>query len=31
MFLLDKEGGVHLLDFGQKSVDYLTQQIQMYQ
>ncbi|CAG0934915.1 hypothetical protein TFLX_03737 [Thermoflexales bacterium] len=30
MFLLDKEGGVHLLDFGQKSVDYLTQQIQMY-
>lgn len=31
MFLLDKAGGVHLLDSGQKSVDYLTQQIQMYQ
>lgn len=31
MFLIDKEGGVHLLDFGQKSVDYLVQQIQMYQ
>lgn len=31
MFLLDKEGGVHLLDFGHKSVEYLTQQIAMYQ
>jgi thiol-disulfide isomerase/thioredoxin len=31
MFLLDKEGGVHLLDFGHKSVEYLTQQIELYQ
>jgi thiol-disulfide isomerase/thioredoxin len=31
MFLLDKEGSVHLLDFGHKPVDYLTQQIQSYQ
>jgi len=31
MFLLDKEGGAHPLDFGQKSVEYLTQQIEMYQ
>jgi hypothetical protein len=31
MFLIDKAGGVHLLDFGQKSVAYLTQQIQTYQ
>jgi len=31
MFLIDPAGGVHLLDFGHKSVDYLTQQIQAYQ
>lgn len=31
MFLIDPDGGVHLLDFGHKSVDYLTQQIQAYQ
>lgn len=31
MFLVDKTGGVHLLDFGQKSVEYLTAQIQAYQ
>lgn len=31
MFLIDKDGGVHLLDFGHKSVAYLTQQIQSYQ
>jgi len=31
MFLIDPAGGVHLLDFGHKSADYLTQQIQAYQ
>jgi thiol-disulfide isomerase/thioredoxin len=31
MFLIDKEGGVHLLDFGHKTVAYLTEQIQTYQ
>ncbi len=31
MFLIDKEGGVHLLDFGHKTVAYLTAQIQTYQ
>jgi thiol-disulfide isomerase/thioredoxin len=31
MFLIDKEGAVHLLDFGHKSTDYLTAQIQSYQ
>ena len=31
MFLIDKDGGVHLLDFGHKSVAYLTQQVQSYQ
>jgi len=31
MFLIDEEDSVHLLDFGQKNVDYLVQQIQMYQ
>jgi len=31
MFLIDKDGGVHLLDFGIKSVEYLTAQIQSYQ
>ena len=31
MFLVDKDGGTHLLDFGQKSVDYLNAQIQAYQ
>jgi len=31
MFLIDKQGGVHLLDFGQKTVEYLTAQIQSYQ
>jgi thiol-disulfide isomerase/thioredoxin len=31
MFLVDKQGGVHLLDFGHKTVEYLTEQIQAYQ
>ena len=31
MFLIDKRGGLHLLDFDHKTVEYLTQQIQMYQ
>jgi len=31
MFLIDKEGGIHLLDFGHKSTEYLTQQIQSFQ
>jgi thiol-disulfide isomerase/thioredoxin len=31
MFLIDKQGGVHLLDFGHKTVEYLTEQIQFYQ
>ena len=31
MFLIDREGGVHLLDFGAKSVEYLIEQIEMYQ
>ena len=31
MFLIDKECGVHLLDFGHKTVAYLTAQIQTYQ
>lgn len=31
MFLIDKQGGVHLLDFGHKTADYLSAQIQAYQ
>jgi thiol-disulfide isomerase/thioredoxin len=31
MFLIDKEGSVHLLDFGHKTAAYLTGQIQSYQ
>lgn len=31
MFLIDKQGEVHLLDFGHKTVDYLTAQIQSFQ
>ena len=31
MFLIDTGGGVHQLDFGHKTVDYLTTQIQSYQ
>ena len=30
MFLIDRDGGVHLLDFGHKTVEYLTRQIQSY-
>ncbi len=31
MFLIDKEGAVHLLDFGHKTVEYLAAQVQSYQ
>ncbi len=31
MFLIDREGGVHLLDFGVKSVEYLVAQVETYQ
>ena len=31
MFLIDKQGGTHVLDFGHKTVEYLVAQIQSYQ
>jgi thiol-disulfide isomerase/thioredoxin len=31
MFIIDKQGGVHLLDFGIKGIGYLTAQIESYQ
>jgi len=31
MFLIDKEGGVHLLHFGHKTTAFLTEQVQSYQ
>ena len=31
MFIIDKQGGVHLLDFGIKDIGYLTAQIESYQ